>query len=150
MSIWIGRRKRKVKKKPLIWFPPKKKPKEDSYPVVEHTWSIRATSRAWMASSSGTVSPLWRWHFNWSPNSLSGWLFNTSRMASPILSLRSPYVLSNFLATAKHFDFNKQLLCRQHQNPAVCWSIYLALGAKCSFLGSFPTRNLGKQVPHSG
>lgn len=33
------------------------KPKQDSYPVVLHTWFIRAASRAWMASASGTVSP---------------------------------------------------------------------------------------------
>lgn len=96
------------------------KPKQDSYPVVLHTGFIRATSRAWMASSSGTVCPLWRCWFNARANSLSGCWFNTSRMACPILRRCNPYTLANFLATAKHFDFNTQLLGKQHHNLAVC------------------------------
>lgn len=73
-----------------------------TYPMVLHTLSIRERSKAWTASPSGTVMPLWRCQFIISDSSVSGWLLNMLRNASPTDKRFKPYSLTSFLATGKH------------------------------------------------
>lgn len=82
---------------PLPFLPP-----QLPYPIVLHTLSIRERSRAWIASASGTVIPLWRCQLIMSDSSVSGWLLNMLRSASPTDRRFKPYSLASFLATGKH------------------------------------------------
>lgn len=90
-----------------------------AYPRVLQIKLRSATSRHWMASSSGTVRPWMRYDFIWTASSVCCCVLSTIRITLPMESRAKPYFWENICATVakkkKHQDRNKNIKNRSFE-----------------------------------